>query len=93
MIYSTFFGTKLRKTNFTDCSLKEVDFSNVDLSESVFKNCELSGATFINTILEKVDFRTALNYGMNPDLNKIKKAKFSALNLSGLLHKHNLDIE
>ena len=83
----------MRKTNFTDCSLKEVDFSNVDLSESVFKNCELSGATFSNTILEKVDFRTALNYSIDPELNKMKKAKFSVLNLSGLLNKHNLDIE
>ncbi len=91
--YCTFLGTKLKKTNFEGCSLKEVDFSETDLSAAVFKNCDLSGAKFSKTLLERTDFRTAINFSIDPDANKIKKTKFSSLNLAGLLHKHNLDID
>lgn len=91
--YSTFLGTRLRKTPFWECSLKEVDFSEADLTAADFRNADLSGARFSNTVLEKADFRTALNFGIDPDFNKLKKARFSAMNLSGLLYKYNLDIE
>lgn len=91
--YATFFGTRLRKTPFLDCSLKEVDFSEADLTAADFKNSDLTGARFLNTILEKADFRNAQNFGIDPDCNNIKKARFSAFNLSGLLYKYNLDIE
>ncbi|NML36630.1 pentapeptide repeat-containing protein [Chitinophaga sp. G-6-1-13] len=91
--YSTFLGTRLRKTLFHDCSLKEVDFSEADLTSADFKNSDLTMARFSNTILEKADFRNAQNFGIDPDFNKMKKARFSALNLSGLLYKYNLDIE
>ncbi len=91
--YSTFFGTKLLKTKFEKCSLKETDFSEVNLSASIFSDCDLAGTVFSNTILEKVDFRTATNYSIDPEFNKLKKAKFSGFNLEGLLHKHQLEID
>ena len=91
--YCTFFGTKLPKTKFDKCSLKETDFSEVNLSASVFLECDLSGSIFANTNLEKVDFRTATNYSIDPEINKLKKAKFSGFNLAGLLSKYQLDIE
>ncbi|ETZ20737.1 pentapeptide repeat-containing protein [Pedobacter sp. V48] len=91
--YSTFYGTKLKKTNFTECSLKETDFEECDLTSSVFHNCDLSGATFVRSVLEKTDFRTAKNFSLDPAVNKVKQAKFSALNLSGLLYQYNLDID
>lgn len=91
--YSNFFGTKLRKTIFDNCTLKEVEFSETDLTSSEFKKCDLTGATFSNTLLEKADFRTAINFAIDPDTNKLKRAKFSALNLTGLLFRHNLDID
>ncbi len=90
--YSTFFGTKLMKTKFDKCSLKDTDFSEVNLSSSVFSDCDLTGTIFSNTILDKVDFRTANNYSIDPEFNKLKKAKFSSFNLEGLLYKHQLDI-
>lgn len=90
--YSTFFGTKLKKTSFKNCNLKDVDFSQVDLSAAVFENCDLHGACFSNSILEKTDFRTATNFAIDPEGNKIKKAKFSESNLAGLLVKYDLDI-
>lgn len=91
--YSIFYGAKLRKTKFTDCSLKETDFEEADLTGSVFHNCDLSGATFVRCVLEKTDFRTARNFSLDPAVNKVRQAKFSALNLVGLLYQYNLDID
>jgi fluoroquinolone resistance protein len=91
--YSSFFQKKMKKTNFTGCSLKEVDFNETDLSAAVFKDCDLLGASFVRTILEKTDFRTAINYSIDPEVNKIKKAKFSYLGIAGLLTKYDIDIE
>ncbi len=91
--YSVFFQKKMKKTSFKDCSLKEVDFSEVDLSMSVFQNCDLLNASFNRSILEKTDFRTAYNFGIDPELNKMKHAKFSTEGLSGLLSKYQLDID
>lgn len=91
--YSIFYGTKLRKTVFKNCSLKDVEFSEADLTGSSFENCDLSATRFANTNLEKVDFSTAQNFAIDPESNKLKKAKFSALNLAGLLYKYNLDID
>lgn len=90
--YCTFFGTKLRKTRFTGCSLKETDFTETDLTEAIFDVCDLSGTKFSSTILEKADFHTANNFDIDPDRNKMKKAKFSSMNLGGLLFKHQLVI-
>jgi fluoroquinolone resistance protein len=59
----------------------------------VFDNCDLSKASFDNTILEKADFRTAFNYSINPESNKIKKAKFSVSGIAGLLDKYDIHIE
>jgi len=89
----TFYGRKLKETRFVQCSLKNVDFSETDLTSSIFSNSDLTGATFSNTLLEKVDFRTATNFSIDPEFNKLKKAKFSALQLEGLLYKYQLDID
>jgi uncharacterized protein YjbI with pentapeptide repeats len=91
--YSTFLQKKMKKTHFIDCSLQDVDFSNVDLTMALFKNCDLMNTTFAGTILEKADFRTAKNYSLDPGENKMKQAKFSHLQLAGLLDKFDLDIE
>ena len=73
--------------------MRDTDFSEVNLTDSVFSECDLSGVVFYNTTLEKVDFRTAKNYAIDPELNKLKNAKFSGFNLEGLLHKYKLKIE
>ena len=83
----------MKKVVFTDCSLKEIDFSESDLSMAAFNNCDLLNASFVRTMLEKTDFRTAINYSFDPELNKVKKAKFSVAGIAGLLSKYNLDIE
>ena len=90
--YSSFYQTKLKNTNFLNCLLKEVDFSESDLTAAIFRNSDLMGAVFSSSILEKADFREAQNISINPEENKLKKAKFSTYQLEGLLHKYGLEI-
>lgn len=90
---STFYKMKLKSTRFTNCSMHEVDFTEADLSAAELDSCNLLNAVFDNTILEKADLRTAINFSIDPERNKLKKAKFSATALSGLLHKYDLVIE
>jgi fluoroquinolone resistance protein len=52
----------------------------------------LAGATFDNTNLEKADFTTAFNYLIDPDTNRIKKAKFALPGVLALLNKHDIVI-
>ena len=54
---------------------------------------QISKAIFENTILEKADFRTAYNYAIDPEINKIKRARFSSFGVAGLLQKYDIDIE
>jgi len=51
------------------------------------------GAVFESTHLERADFRTATNYQIDPERNKMEGAKFSVNNLAGLLVKYELDLE
>ena len=92
MDYCSFFQKKMKKTAFTACSMKEVDFTETDLSQAVFADCDLLQAAFVRSNLEKADFRTARNYALDPELNKIKKAKFSFPGAAGLLLKYDIDI-
>ena len=91
--HSSFYQAKLKKTTFQNTQLQEVDFTECDLKNVVFDNCDLARALFENTTLEKADFRTAFNYAIDPENNRIKKAKFSLVGVSGLLHKYDIQIE
>lgn len=91
--HSTFFQMNIKKTIFRNCQLREIDFSESNLSNVIFDNCDLAQAIFINTVLDKADFRTAYNYSIDPESNRLKKAKFSILGISGLLDKYDLIIE
>ena len=71
----------------------EVDFTEAILLDSSFDDCNLGGAVFDNTHLERADFRTATNFQINPERNKMKNARFSSNNLAGLLVKYELDME
>jgi uncharacterized protein YjbI with pentapeptide repeats len=70
-----------------------VDWTECDLSSSVFERCDLRDAKFENSNLEKVDFRTAFNFSIDPDNNRIKKARFSLDGVPGLLGKYNIEID
>ena len=90
---SSFYKLNIKKTKFKDSNLSEVDFTEADLTSSLFDNCDLAGARFERTILEKADLRTSRNYSIDPELNKIKKAKFSVHGIAGLLDKYDIEIE
>ncbi len=90
---SSFYKMNLKNLKFINCTLHEVDFTEANLSDLVLENCDLSGALFDNTILEKTDFRSSFSYAIDPEKNRIKKAKFSMSGVIGLLSKYDIVIE
>lgn len=91
--HSVLAGLPLRKTLFAHCQLHEVDFGGADLREAVFDHCDLSRAVFLQSNLEKADFRSAVHYTLDPEQNRLKKARFALGGLPGLLQKYDLRIE
>ena len=90
---ASFYKLKIKNTLFKDCNMQEVDFTEADLTSAKFDNCDLGAALFIYTILNKADLSTAYNYTLDPEINKLKKAKFSRQGLAGLLAKYDLILE
>jgi len=91
--YASFFNLKLKLSKFTHCTFRESDFTQTDFSSSVFDECDFTGAHFEKTNLEKVDLHTSRNYLIDPEINKIRNARFSIAHVSGLLYKHDIIIE
>lgn len=89
---SSFYKLNLKKTIFKNSNLQEVDFTESNLTSAIFDHCDLMRTTFKNTILEKADLRTAYNYSIDPEINRIKKAKFSTIGIVGLLDKYDIDV-
>jgi uncharacterized protein YjbI with pentapeptide repeats len=73
--------------------MQEADFSETDLSGALFDGSDLQQAIFFHTNLETADFRAAGNYSINPETNRIRKAKFSLLGVTGLLDTYGIEIE
>ena len=90
--FASFYKLKLKNTKFVNCKLEEVEFIQTDLSNAIFDGCDLIRAAFENTILENADLRTASNFSINPEFNRIKNAKFSYGNISGLLDNFQISI-
>lgn len=88
--YATFMKKKNKGAKFLNSSLKGTDFSGADLTLSSFMNCDLSGTVFNKTVLNQVDFAEAHHFSIDPEQNSLRKARFSASGLSGLLHKYNI---
>ncbi|MBL7816498.1 MAG: pentapeptide repeat-containing protein [Saprospiraceae bacterium] len=89
---SSFYKLNLKNTRFQNTVLHEVDFTEADLTSSIFDRCDLFKTVFDKSVLEKVDFRTAYNYAFDIENNRIKKAKFSANGIAGLLKKYDIEI-
>jgi fluoroquinolone resistance protein len=77
-----FAGSKLKECHFTSTVLTGADFAEVDLTGTVFHNCDLSRA----------DFSQSISYQIDPQTNKIKKAKFSLPEAVGLLSAFDITI-
>lgn len=91
--HASFYKTKIKKTIFKNSQLEETDFSECDLSAAIFDHCNLAQAIFHHTNLEKADFSSSYNYSIDPEINRIKKAKFSIEGITGLLDKYDIIIE
>lgn len=89
---ASFAGLTLKRTQFTGCTLHNTNFAHTDLRDSLFDDCDLKGAIFDQTNLEKADFRTARHYALDPERNRIKKARFAWPGLVGLLIKYGVKI-
>ncbi|BAU56041.1 pentapeptide repeat-containing protein [Mucilaginibacter gotjawali] len=88
-----FYKKKNKGAKFKDCSMVETDFTEADLTDAHFNNCNLNRAFFSRTILKNADLRTSYNFTIDPDNNNLKKARFSAHGLAGLLAKYDIRIE
>jgi fluoroquinolone resistance protein len=90
--YSSFMGRKMPGTRFIRSSLKETTFSEANISGGLFDDCNLAGTIFNRTDLSGADLTTSYNYDIDPEINNIRKAAFSANGIHGLLRKYNLKI-
>src|ERR1700744_3779847 len=81
---AVFYKKKNKKSIFKDCSMIETDLTEADLTEAKFENCNLNRAFFERTVLRGADLSTSYNFVIDPDINDIKKAKFSVHGLQGL---------
>ena len=91
--FASFYGMKIQKTSFKNCSMQEVNFCSADISGGIFENCDLAKAIFDHTNIESADFRSAYNYVLDPENNRITKAKFALNGTPGLLSKYDIIIE
>lgn len=91
--HTCFAGTKLKGTLFTNTQLQEADFTDSDLTGASFHHCDLKNAVFENTLLQKADFRTATNYAIDPEVNRVKGAKFSLPDVLALLDKYRIQVD
>ncbi len=83
---------KLKSIHFKNCNLQEADFSEAELQGAIFENCDLLQSTFFHTNLEQADLSTAFNYSINPEINRLRKAKFSMQGVIGLLDTYGIEI-
>ncbi|WP_080055858.1 pentapeptide repeat-containing protein [Spirosoma aerolatum] len=90
--YTVFLNRKLKKASFIDCSIREAFFLNCELAATIFTNCNLELTKFEGNDLTQVDFSSSYNLVIDPEENKLKKARFSLHNLPGLLTKYGLVI-
>ncbi|MDX5418430.1 MAG: pentapeptide repeat-containing protein [Hymenobacteraceae bacterium] len=93
MDYTSFLLRKMPKTHFINSSLKNAVFEQANLTKAKFDNTDLEGAVFERTNLNDADLVTAYNYIIDPELNNIKKAKFSQNGLAGLLTRYDIRVE
>lgn len=91
--FSSFFNKNLNKTVFSSCILEQVDFTDSNLSQTQFIDSDLKHTIFENSNLEKADFRTARNFNINPNKNRIKNAKFTREGALNLLLDYQIIIE
>lgn len=90
---SSFYKMDLRSCKIEECTAHSVDFENANLSKTICCKTDFLNSKFNEADLSSADFRGALNYSINPNYTKIKKAKFSLPEAVSLLSAWNIIIE
>jgi uncharacterized protein YjbI with pentapeptide repeats len=82
----------LEKGEYENCKYAKCILSSTDLSSILFIDCAFMDSDLSLVNLAKTCFRDAVNYSIDPEKNKIKKARFSSAGIAGLLDKYDIDI-
>lgn len=90
---AAFCERKLKGISFKRCQLIETDFRGANLQDASFVDCDLERAVFERTDLRRADLRTARNFHISPEENRLRGAKFSAEGLAGLLTEYGIVID
>lgn len=88
--YAAFMKKKNRKAKFENCTLKGADFTEADLTETKFVNCDFDRAIFMQSTLNGANFISSFNYTIDPERNAMRKARFAASGLAGLLTNYGI---
>ncbi|WP_164545590.1 pentapeptide repeat-containing protein [Paenibacillus albus] len=89
--HSTFIGLALPKSVIIGCTARNVDFRETNLQESNMTATNFAESLFSDTNLAGADLSHALNYAIDPSVNRISKAKFTLPEAISLLY--SMDIE
>lgn len=92
MPYSVWEGVDLRSCQFDEVDLTEADFGHTQCQELDFHHCILTGAGWAGAHCDGVDFTTAISVSMNPTETSLKRAKFRADQLGGLLTQWKIEV-
>ena len=88
--HSTFMGLSMRHMQLEKCVAHDVSFEESDLTRANCTFTDFTGSRFQRTNLTEADFTSATNYTISPQLNTLKKTKFSLPEAMALLY--GLDI-
>lgn len=93
MNYVSFVKNRLEKARFSGCQITDALFSECNLQKAVFHDCDLTNTVFMQNNLQKSDFTTAVNYTIDPEINRMRGANFGLLGIYGLLTKYEINID
>ncbi|HWQ45553.1 MAG TPA: pentapeptide repeat-containing protein [Longilinea sp.] len=91
--YSVFMGMNLNHILLQHCIAKEVDFSEALLRQADCTGTDFTGSRFNHTDLTEADLRRASNYHIPPQLNTLKKTRFSLPEAMALLYALDIQID
>lgn len=91
--HSSFYGLELSNLLIEECKAHDIDFRDANLSHASFAESDLLNSLFLHTNLNSANFTNAINYTIDPNENRIKRARFSFPDVLTLLNYFDIIIE